>query len=1342
MAANSPQPLNPKPLKHPPALAKTTKKIQTASNLTPLGTTPGVKQRLLYALREFQSSVVGLLGTKPTQATPVNQIQPKKLGGDKIGVVLDNDAAGKSIAGFMINNTLMNFSEAKKATKSSPEDYKAFRGLLRAINTGHRVKQKGLRKKIGEKLYIDETVLKQKAGFLFKKERVVGTVITPENYRELAQSIRALDPKDPANATKIQSFEQQLKSLSSLKSYKDILTTHEAQKTKEAQEALTAQKNTLKLAFFESKKTQLERFEIPEIKTETTDSLKESHKKLTETETNIQSIKLELEDSSLKLDETQQKTLEKLKNEKLALLAEKKTQIAHLLTAKAIETIREWSYETLQKNNLAPILDTLMPFGLTADQRDTLQTTQSTLQEFSKILCETTPQLYDTLTPQNRQLILDGYQKEVFFKGDPQSEAIINRLGQMCRIPTEEDRHKFVNDRVQELFSGNFDILVMIQEHISKADLAHVSEAEHLDDMIAHIIQKTFKDEALDKAKIQHALRICARYLCKEVATDQPFTKTPSLLFSPQTIKALTSNPSIKIPTLDIVLGQVMILQHQLTPFPNLEDALNEVGIHMSPEKIQTYFAKGVKSSETIDEILNTLTNFSRSMGKQDSMRTLLTSVFEQSPHLLVTQFEALIHAKQTGSTGASKDIIKLNRHVIGSKLPELPTTALSTMSQLTDQKSVFQKGLTHSEKNKVLEANPELSKTLDVIFEAIDTAKSKSKDSSRLKSLGKTQTLLEQCCRLADFTPMESHLEKCQKENVFKTAPTLPQSISEFIKAFQDTQTKIQYSPRESQLKIEAQTQLQKEIDRLDAEIETLYDSNEALFQPTVNIIRLSILTLYAQLADQPDATAQLQSGKHTDQIIAGLAPFGLNNSLTPLVHRELAHFSGPKDFEKWQDQIGLNDTQRKEMGIAAKGREAPHYRQLTGLDSQLHTQVNHHMTTMKVGEKFSCAWGSTTIVKIPEAFELAQEVLSGGGVGVSLSVEGHKEKQFWVEKVTTQAGDGFNVFFGKEYGGKLGVNLDFAGGFASLDLGAAMDETQGFRLHFNSLEAATQFVTSVMIQDVTPGIISSADVILESHGTRHILSATATFQPPNPLAKFVPEIHSPSEFINASISTSLFKIQVGIEGSSSKETAQNIYQKEVTKTKEFKVSLHPSFLSIALKNPFDGIETEGFEGNLELRLSANRSVTSRGNFIETAQINEEISFSFPSKTATQMLAALTLLSEDSTPELKKPEVKAKLRTLLKTAEPSDTLQLQYELKDEIKWKISALMDPNSGKTDPDTAKTLLKDKQSYVLRSIKIQRNETQSTEKEHNIHLQAYKKTESQLAGKQVIIGEIQL
>ncbi len=1209
------------------------------STLNPLGSKPGVKQNIIYALREFQSSVVHLFKGKRSEPIVMGP-SAKTIAESKIGVVLVPDEKGQHVAGFMVNDQFMTFDQAKTASKDTTDTGQSIKHLLNAISTGHRLKDKDGTQKIGSKLYVDNTVLRRQTGVLFHEKRVTGQVITPEGFRERSQTLSGLSRGSSPDAAKkeLTQFETRLRTLSNaIPAYKEVLIQHE-QQVQSTTEAAPVSKEHV----FEQLKTQLEQVRLPELKSDSVLTLKDSFKSLSEAEKKLTDLHFNA-DKGVALDDSQITLLQDLKTQKLDNVRQQKAKIADLLVDKTIATTVALDSKGIHQasDQLAALEADLQHYGLTDQHLSVIHMAVVSLADVAAHFAKDTPEAYTQLTPKTRQCIIDGYSKGALFVGDTQSHSVLSRMGLLCQAARSDARVSFTNNRITELFSGDLDTLCLMQDHMAKATLSSVSDSAHLDPIIANIIQKTLTGEALDKAKIKLALRICARHLCHELAPALGMKKAPSVLFDSQTIKALTTHPDIQIPTLNIVLGQVMILQHQLNPFPDLNQALQEAGIHLTPEKITSYFDQGLTSSGKVDDILNTLTRFSSSMGKQTSMKTLLDSVFQDRPEMAVSRYEDLVVARQLGNSGMDKALLAQNKGFLGKRI-EFGTA---------EKKRSRMAGITISGHMKTV----------------VSAAIRGEKDSREI---------------LANMNELHDQRE-------------LPG-----------------ISP--------------KDIAKLDQKMDGQFDVAAKTFQPIVELVRLGIMRVMSDHKDGDTATADIQTGKHTSKIEAVLVEYGLDSAtlnakgvggdapLRALIARECRHFSGPEDFSKWAKKATVATGQKQVMGLREAAIQKPEISQALGLASQVHETAAARVNELKVGEKFVCAWGKSVVVSVPKELDLAQQMVSGG-VAIGVSVEAKMDKQFWVEKVATEAGEGINVYFGKETGGKVGLNLEFLEGVASVDVGAGKDKSKGVRLHFSNEAAAVHFIASVMTQKTDAAALGKADLIFQDKGHTYTLSAGASFQVPNPIDKYLPEISTPGGVLDSTLSAlGDMKVEIKAGYQSQKETSQNLHQTTVKRAQEFKFSTEVGIGKLFVKSPaedlFGDVEipigSVGFSGALRTE----NEIGTRFGAINSASITDHISVETTGVPPHKQLnAALIMLGTSKAPELASKEAKAALKDVLKSAKPGDSLRVRYELKSDIRWQVCEMTDPSSAKYNPKKAKELMASKASFDLVGIQVVRVKT---------------------------------
>ncbi len=1376
---------------------KTSKPVQSDPNLTPLGTRPGLKQNMIYAFREFQSSVFHLF--KSDRSEPVATGKPAvEIAAAKIGVVLNPDEQGQSVAGFMVGNRFVSLAESVTLAKENSATGKQIGHLLRALSTGHRQKTKNSQEKIGSKLYVEESVLRRQTGVLFKEHRVAGNVISVDLVRRTGQKLlaQAESSGSPADAAKWTQFKANIRAIGeSLPAFKAVLADFELGSSA-ASEApahideplpIADTSSESRIALFNQIKAQLDAISVPSINSTTIDSLKASFSEIQSSQTQLVSINLNPE-GDIRLTDQHVQTLSQLAQTKTNQLAQNRSEIPAQLTQKILEDLPNLNFRSLTDAIAGFSKDSaeLIRYDLDDFQLGQIDFAQTALCDFGKTLGR-----YDELTPENRASVYRAYRDGALFVNDPESHLLVARTAQLLR--DAESDPGYTNARIKEIFTGDVSTLFLIQDHVATPTIEAVTESTHLDGIISNLIQKCCPPETLEKSKIQHALRISARYLCHELAPVLGLTKLSSFAFDPVTIKALTSHPKIKIQSFNIILGQVMILQHQLTPFPNLETALKDAGIMIPEAQIRAYFAQGVKSSAKIDSILNTLTAFSRSMAKNETLKSLMASVLEDRAEVWYDRYFQQVVARQLGLSGTSRDQINANKTLLGDQLDltaakrkrskvgnvVIPgkvkdfgaglfkkSADLSTIVQQLNEKSdalVAARGqldaiqAADQGQFNTAEIATEIQTQLNSLTGQLTTAKAQSNSGDRQKSLEKLQVLLKEAVAQRQFDSVREKVAKYVKEGVFKYCPDFPEKFATFYRFCESNMqgpvaTKSEVAARKTEV-----AELEAKIVKLEGQIDTIFKGAGKTFQPIVEVIRLGIMKAFAEVQTQPGGLLLIRSGQKNDQIEAFLSEFGITSEtfkaqgisathpMRALIARECRQFTGPEDFVQWVGKATVESGDKQNMRARAQKEEHPEIQLVLGTQSRAHQLAQDRVTQLKPGEKFCFNWGKERFVDVPEAAKTVEATfLAGVGVGVGVGI--HNEKQFWVEKTETEAGTGFNVVFGHEFGAKIGLSMDFFGGVIKTELGAARDRRSGFRLRFDSTSAVSHFIASVMSENVDAAVLGQASMIFDESGHVQELSAGVTFGIPNPLADFVPDMETPdvlNEKLDGFESTS---ISVEVTKRHSQAKSKNSHEQVAKKSTELLMTVDGGILksavNVAAKWIHGEFESDADAAAVSFAVENSTEIVTQSNHLASAVIGQTVHLGVSAMSpAANCALAFSLLKAANRSEIESPSIRAQLQTLFKSAAPGDGIRCQYNLSKSAKWQIVEMMDAASAQYNPKKAKAMLADMSHYQLSRIELIRDRAESSVVQTSV-ASAITQTKTTSVSRLSVVAEIDL
>lgn len=170
-------------------------------------------------------------------------------------------------------------------------------------------------------------------------------------------------------------------------------------------------------------------------------------------------------------------------------------------------------------------------------------------------------------------------------------------------------------------------------------------------------------------SELHLALQDTAKILCKELNLDWDMASLTETLMEPQTIHHILSEVGPLKDEVSVIFGRLICLNHQITPYENLNQTLKEAGISHTDSQLEKLYTQGFRSETEVSDAVKTSQSFATKLAANPKFKQAMRYALTERLDILSVHFQRSAMAKLLGITGMSEEALPQFRQALGRQV-------------------------------------------------------------------------------------------------------------------------------------------------------------------------------------------------------------------------------------------------------------------------------------------------------------------------------------------------------------------------------------------------------------------------------------------------------------------------------------------------------------------------------------------------------------------------------------------------------------------------------------------------------------------------------------------------
>lgn len=487
---------------------------------------------------------------------------------------------------------------------------------------------------------------------------------------------------------------------------------------------------------------------------------------------------------------------------------------------------------------------------------------------------------------------------------------------------------------------------------------------------------------------------------------------------------------------------------------------------------------------------------------------------------------------------------------------------------------------------------------------------------------------------------------------------------------------------------------------------VDSLVGASEGL-GPVTDAIRLSIAGVVIDAVNTGESLnaciENVKNGSLKSAILTrfqNFAPVPTDGSTPPdysaLVDRELLTFDGAPTIKAWISDIRYDKATQAQMAATA---------QLRGTDAYIDGHVGSTVELKKMvdfvegisdGGSESILWGLGVSLSTSGLGEAAQDTLTFGAASAEVSVGGSHARELKLSRNDLDSGgvktSRYSIDIDRQIAGSLGISLEFLQGIVTAGVGGTAGHEWGYQIEFDSKESAGRFLLGLKTGNMAEASLALPSAVHKASKIRIEGSMEVSAQLQFPLDKISDDLGE-LPFIGALSAGFEIKSQASRQWSRASSSNGIDRTIETVKSGHFSASMLGSLTEVTT--------------DTSRKVSHRYGVLTSATIQDAAKIVVKVGASdvLPA-TILQKAATMVLPMSIDTLRTTNPAAALVVDTLLSLATPGDEISCERRLPPALQLQVIDASDPNSGRYNLETAKSILKNDSLYVLSAVSVKK------------------------------------